>query len=114
MPWAARSSGRRPPRSAPSNVMRPARTGSRPMIDLSSVVLPTPLRPIRQTTPPSGTWRETSQSTWLSPYATSRPRISSIGFPAPAQIDLHHPVVLLHLFHGPFAEDAPLVEHGDP
>jgi len=43
------------------------------MIDLSSVVLPTPFRPMRQTTLASGTWSETSHSTWLSPYATSRP-----------------------------------------
>src|SRR5713101_6642554 len=37
---------------------------------------------------------------------------SHIGVTAPAQIDLHHPVVLLHLLHGPLADDAALVEHG--
>ena len=36
-------------------------------MDFSSVVLPTPLRPMRQTTLPAGTSRETSHSTWLSP-----------------------------------------------
>ena len=34
---------------------------------LSSVVFPTPFRPMRHTTPPAGTARDTSQSTWLSP-----------------------------------------------
>ena len=34
---------------------------------LSRVVLPTPFRPMRHTTPPAGTSSETSQSTWLSP-----------------------------------------------
>ncbi len=37
------------------------------MMVLSRVVFPTPFRPMRQTTPPAGTERETSQSTWLSP-----------------------------------------------
>ena len=37
------------------------------MITLSSVVLPTPLRPIRQTQLPSGTSRSMSQSVWLPP-----------------------------------------------
>src|SRR6266511_503734 len=65
MPRATRSSGRRPTRSTPSYRMRPDRTGSRPITALSSVVLPTPLRPMRQTTPPSGTSSDTSHRTWL-------------------------------------------------
>ncbi len=36
-------------------------------MDFSSVVLPTPFLPMRQTTLPGGTSSETSQSTWLSP-----------------------------------------------
>ena len=63
----ARSSGRRPTRSVPSKLIRPERAGKSPMIDFSSVVLPTPLRPMRQTTLPAGTSRATSHSTWLSP-----------------------------------------------
>ena len=37
------------------------------MITFSSVVLPTPLRPIRQTQPPAGTSRSMSHSVWLPP-----------------------------------------------
>ena len=47
--------------------MLPERAGSRPMITLSSVVLPTPLRPIRQTQPPAGTLSAASHSVWLPP-----------------------------------------------
>src|SRR5688500_17882541 len=93
--------------------MRPVRAGRSPMMVLSRVVFPTPFRPMRQTTPPAGTARETSQSTWLSPYATLRPVMSSMGgIPAPAEIDFQHPVVLLDLVHRPFAEDAALMKHG--
>ena len=43
------------------------------MMVFSSVVFPTPFRPMRQITPPAGTSSETSHSTWLSPYATLSP-----------------------------------------
>src|SRR5258705_745725 len=113
MPQAIRSSGRRPVRSAPSNTMRPERTGSRPMMVFSSVVFPTPFRPMRQITPPAGTSSETSHSTWFSPYATFSPLTSSMrGIPTAAEVDLHHSLVLLDLVHRALAEDATLVQHG--
>src|SRR4029453_12652257 len=118
MPQAARSSGRRPPRSQPSNFPLPDRTGRGPLIDFSSVVFPTPLRPIRQTTVPAGTSSETFHSTWLSPKATLRPRTSSMrGFRrgvAAAEVDFAHPRILLDLVHRALAEHAALVENGDP
>src|SRR6185295_1757716 len=113
MPQVIRSSGRRPVRSVPSNTMRPDRDGSRPMMVFSSVVFPTPFRPMRQITPPAGTSSETSHSTWLSPYATLSPLISSMRrVPTAAEVDLHDTLVLLDLVHRALAEDAALVQHG--
>ena len=43
-------------------------TRSRPMMHLSSVVFPMPLRPIRHVREPAGTSRSTSHSVWLPPY----------------------------------------------
>src|SRR5262245_24096343 len=101
--------------------MRPERDGRSPMMLLSRVVLPTPLRPMRHTTSPAGTSSETSHRIWLSPYATFRPLTSSMPAseerldvgrrPAPAEIDFHDPVVLLHLVDRALAEDAALVKH---
>ena len=54
-------------RSVPANDISPAVAGSSPMMHLSSVVLPMPLRPIRQVRDPFGTARSTSQSVWLPP-----------------------------------------------
>src|SRR5262245_33871740 len=113
MPRAIRSSARLPVRSAPSKAILPERTGSRPMIVLSRVVLPTPLRPIRHTTPPAGTSSDTSQRIWLSPYATFKFLISSMGgLATAAQVDLHDSLVFLYLVHRPLAQDAALVQHG--
>src|SRR5262245_18606198 len=99
--------------STPSNAMRPDRIGSKPMMLLRSVVLPTPFRPIRHTTLPAGTSSDTSHRIWLSPYATSRFWTLSIGIAAPAEIYLHHTLVLLDLLHRPLAQHLPLVEDGD-
>src|SRR5262245_26513170 len=113
MPWLARSSGRRELRSMPFSLIEPERAGRSPMMPFRSVVLPTPFRPMRHTTPPAGTSRDTSQSTWLSPYATFRSRISSIGVAAPPEVDFHHPLVALHLVDRALAQHAALVEHRD-
>ena len=58
---------------------RPCDRRSRPMTLLSSVVLPTPLRPIRQTTCPAGTSRSTSRrtATRRSEHRDSGPRTSA-------------------------------------
>ena len=53
--------------SASSRRTDPARTGSSPATALSSVDLPTPLRPIRQVRLPSGTSRVTPNSTSVGP-----------------------------------------------
>ena len=54
-------------RSLPSNRISPDAAGSSPMMHLSSVVLPMPLRPIRHVRDPAGTSRLTSHKVWLPP-----------------------------------------------
>ena len=68
MPSRARASAGSPVIVVPSNVISPDVTRSRPMMHLSSVVFPIPLRPMRQVREPFGTTRSTSHSVWLPPY----------------------------------------------
>jgi hypothetical protein len=67
MPLRARISARLLAMSLPMKPILPERIGSAPITLLSSVVLPTPFRPIKQTHEPSGTSRSTSHSVWLWP-----------------------------------------------
>src|SRR5262245_57685135 len=88
------------------------------MIVLSSVVLPTQFRPIRHTTPPAGTLGTRSTAPGFrrrrrSGRGSQARAASAIAVTAPAQVDLHHPLVTLDLIHRPLAEHAALVEHGD-
>src|SRR5439155_9596752 len=99
MPARARTSGVAFVRSWPLKTTRPAVGRSRPMTLLSSVVLPTPLRPIRQTTSPVATSRSTPRTIAVSPYDTDSRSICSIGLAVLPQIHLDHPGVLLHLVH---------------
>src|SRR5690349_10376451 len=50
-----------------------------PMIDLSVVVFPAPLRPRSVTTSPASTLRVTPCSTWDSPYQACRPSTARSG-----------------------------------
>jgi hypothetical protein len=59
-----RSWGRMDVMSRPSHMIRPAEGFSTPMTVFSRVVLPTPLRPMTHTSPPSGTSMETRNRTW--------------------------------------------------
>src|SRR5881397_4135264 len=114
MPARARRSGDQRVMSAPPNVTRPPRTGCRPITALRSVVLPTPLRPMRQTTSPGATLRSTPQSTCDPPYATSRRSTVSIDrLAAASDVHLEHARIRLHLVHRPLAQHRALVEHGD-
>src|SRR5207302_995885 len=99
--------------STPSSVTRPPRTGIRPMIAFSSVVFPTPFRPMRQTTLFAGTARSTLHSTWDSPYAASSFSTASMRrFFSLTQVDLQHARVGLDLLDGALAQHHPLMEHG--
>ena len=67
MPARAFSIIERPASSAPSSFTLPVRGGTQPTIDLSVVVLPTPLRPRSATVSPAPIVSETPRRTWLSP-----------------------------------------------
>src|SRR5262245_8384802 len=112
MPARARTSGLARVMSRPSNSIRPARGRNRPMTLLSSVVLPTPLRPIRQTTCDGLTSRSTSRRIRLSPYATDNFSMRSIVlFPVLPEVDFDHLGIALHLRHRALAEHPPFVQH---
>ncbi len=68
--------------SAPSKAMEPSRRGTAPMIDLSVVVLPAPLRPSSVTTSPGATSKSTPCRMCDSPYQACKPRTASSGLPA--------------------------------
>src|SRR5262245_24721447 len=91
--------------------MRPDRGRSRPMTLLSSGGLPTPLRPMRQTTSPGPTCRSTSRRIRLSPYATDSCSIVSIGLAVLSQINFDHLGVALHFHDRALTQDLPLVQH---
>ena len=69
------SCGPRPVTSTPSTTIVPDRGASRPLATLSTVDLPAPLGPTRQTTVPAGTF-------------TVRPRRTSAARPYPASMSL--------------------------
>src|SRR5262245_16856708 len=79
----------------------------------NSVVLPTPLRPSRQTTCPGGTCRCTSHNTWLSPYDTFRSLTVSIDVVPSTQIDLNDASITLHRVHGALTQDTAPMQHRD-
>src|SRR5437867_5139947 len=96
--------------SAPSNITRPPRAGISPMTVLSNVVLPTPLRPMRQTTLFAGTLRSTLHNTCDSPYAASSCSTVSMLFLSMSEIDLEHARIGLDLVDGSLAQHRPLVK----
>ncbi len=69
MPARAIWYGAFPVTSAPFQVTRPRLGGVRPMMLRMVVVLPTPLRPSKQTHSPRRTSSETPKSTCERPYA---------------------------------------------
>src|SRR5215469_4131794 len=92
MPLRAISFYARPMSSRPSKRTEPARRVTMPMIDLSVVVLPAPLRPSRQTTSPARTSKLTPCSTCDSPYhacrsPTARSAVSAMAY---SQIGFAH------------------------
>src|SRR5437762_2595545 len=114
MPARARTSGAAPVSSLPLNRIWPARGLSRPIMLLSSVLLPTPLRPIRQTSSFGPTSRSMSRRTTDSPYATDQFWIcnSVIFVPVLTQVDFDHLRVALYLVHRALAQRLAFVQHG--
>src|SRR5262245_31403244 len=112
MPARARTSGRVRVRSLPSKRMRPERGWSKPMMLLSRVVFPTPLRPMRQTTSPADTCMSTWRRICVSPYDTESCSISSICLAILSQIDFDHFGIALHVANRALAENFTLVQDG--
>src|SRR5580765_4282967 len=97
------------------NQIEPRRGRSRPEIVESSVVLPAPLLPTSATASPSLTRSETFQSTFVSPYAASTSRTSSMRRLRPrgaraTEVRGHHGLVAHHLLRRALRDHAPAVE----
>src|SRR5947207_15040529 len=89
-----------------------------PMIDLSVVVLPEPLRPSNVTTSPVQTSNVTPCSTWDSPYQACSPSTDSNGTPpalsmADSEIGFPHRRVGGDRFVVSFGEHPAAREHRD-
>src|ERR1700722_5885674 len=100
--------------SLPLNVAEPFVLSIRPMIDFRVVVLPAPLRPIRQTISPLATSILMSCNTWLAPYQALRLLICSIGSVLPlAKIDPLHRFVAANLLRRALGEQFAMMQHQD-
>src|SRR5690348_6184387 len=103
----------------PAKVIVPRRSGRMPMIDLSVVVLPAPLRPSRVATSPAATAKSTPCRTCDSPYQASSPCTSSKASAAAAlrmtgtEISLAHFGVVGDLAVRSFGQDAAPSQHRD-
>src|ERR1700704_4787184 len=86
-----------------------------PMMDFKVVVLPAPLRPIRQTISPLPTSIVISCSTWLEPYQALRFSTCSIGSVLPvAKIDPLDRFILTHLRRCPLRQQFAVMQHQNP
>src|SRR5689334_8496696 len=107
----------RPMSSLPSWRTDPVRLPTMPMMDLSVVVLPAPLRPSSVTTSPARTSNETPCRTWDSPYQACRPSTASNGASPSAMTDPE--IGFAHAGIGgdrvivAFRQDAPPRQHRD-
>src|SRR5579875_844414 len=100
--------------SRPSKRIEPDRRSTIPMIDLSVVVLPAPLRPSSVTTSPSRTSKPTPCNTCDSPYQASSPATCSSGSAMRgAEIGGLHVRVLRHGRIVALGEHAPARQHRD-
>src|SRR5579864_8325672 len=100
-------------------MIEPRRSGRMPMIDLSVVVLPAPLRPSRVATSPAATVKSMPCRTCDSPYQASSPCTSSkesataaLGM-AGSEIGLAHFGVVGNLAVRTFGQDSAACQHGD-
>src|ERR1700687_6149411 len=86
----------------------------RPMMDFNVVVLPAPLRPIRQTISPLATSILMSCSTWVAPYQALTLLICNIRSVLPlAKIDPLHRLVLADLGRRSLRQQFAVVQHQD-
>src|SRR5579864_3942178 len=100
-------------------MIEPRRSGRMPMIDLSVVVLPAPLRPSRVATSPAATVKSMPCRTCDSPYQASSPCTSSNVSVAASlrmagsEIRLAHLGVVGNFTVRTFGQDAAARQHGD-
>src|SRR5258706_16318141 len=119
MPWRAITFDESPMSSWPSWRTDPVRCPTIPMIDLSVVVLPAPLRPSRVTTSPPATSNAAPCRICDSPYQAWRSRTDSSEAPgAPSgmagpQIRPHDVRMLRHGGVVALGENLAAREHGD-
>src|ERR1700722_11678349 len=112
--------------SRSSKRTEPVRFSTMPMIALSVVVLPTPLRPSNVTTSPACTLKVAPCSTWDSPYQASRlstarsGRVSAMTFPKMTcpkmtgpEIGFAHRRILRHRLVIALGQHVAAGEHGD-
>src|SRR5688572_5049694 len=111
MPARRMASGERAVMSAPSKTTRPRAGASRPTIDLSSVDLPAPLAPSRQTNSPSRTSSDTPRRASTAPYRVTTSLTSSMCLDVLSEVDLHHGRVGLHLGRRALRDFLAIVEH---
>src|SRR3954466_687626 len=90
----------------PSSRTSPANAGSSPMIVLSIVDLPAPLRPSSATTSPAAIWSCTSNRTCARPYPPLTCSISSI-----AKVHLAHSWIVAYCSRRPAGYDFSAVQH---
>src|SRR5215510_8636479 len=108
----------KPISSLPSWRTDPVRLPTIPMIDLSVVVLPAPLRPSKVTTSPDPTSNVTPCRTWDSPYQACSPSTAKSGAAfgsgmTDPEIGFAHAGVGRDRFVVAFRQDAPAREHRD-
>src|SRR5882672_7025440 len=90
IPWRAIPFDESPMSSSPSWRTDPVRWPTIPMIDLSVVVLPAPLRPSSVTTSPARTSNVTPCRMWDSPYQACRFSTASSGAPDASGMPYSH------------------------
>src|SRR4029078_9195321 len=84
------------------------------MMDLSVVVLPAPLRPIRHTISPLATSIEISCNTWLEPYQAFRLLTCNMRSVLPlAKIDALYRFIPANLLRRALREQLAMVQHQD-
>src|ERR1700730_7325142 len=102
--------------SRSSKRTEPVRFSTMPMIALSVVVLPTPLRPSSVTTSPACTSKVTPWSTWDSPYQASRLLTARSECPsamADPEIGFAHRGILRHRLVVALGQHVAAGQHGD-
>src|SRR5581483_10901696 len=99
-----------PVTSRPSSSTRPPAGASAPATAFNVVVFPAPFAPIRHTSSPRATSRSMPFTAAMPPYATLKPRTSSMGAP---EVGLDDGRIALHLRGRAFGDPATVIEHGD-